>query len=173
MLDQRTMVGTEPAASVSTCRWHRAARLVPWLFQGMAALILAQTLFFKFTYAPETQVIFAERGGYPAAVAVGILELVCVVLLLIPRTAALGAVLSLFVISGAIFTHLTSLGIQVTDPATGEGDGGLLFGLAVLVAVGSVVVLAFRWRQLPGLGRLFPSCGTRNCAATRTAPDAG
>jgi hypothetical protein len=53
------------------------------------------------------------------------------------------------VISGAIFTHLTSLGVQVVDPATGEGDGGLLFALAVLVALGSVVVLAFRWQELP------------------------
>jgi hypothetical protein len=61
------------------------------------------------------------------------------------------------VISGAIFTHLTSLGIQVVDPATGEGDGGLLFGLALVVALGSAVVLGFRWRQLPYLDRLFPS----------------
>ena len=124
-------------------------KLIPWAAQVVVALILAQTLFFKFTYAPETQVIFANRGGRLAATGVGVVELLCVVLLLLPRTAAVGAVLSLLVISGAIFTHLTSLGIQVVDPATGEGDGGLLFGLAVAVAVGSLVVLAFRWRQLP------------------------
>jgi LPXTG-motif cell wall-anchored protein len=64
-------------------------------------------------------------------------------------------VLSLLVIGGALFTHLTSLGIAVTDPATGENDGGLLFGLAVAVAVGSLVLLAVRWRQLPLLpGRI-------------------
>jgi uncharacterized membrane protein YphA (DoxX/SURF4 family) len=129
-------------------------RVIPWAAQVVVALILAQTLFFKFTYAPETQVIFASRGGRPAATAVGIAELLCVILLLVPRTAAIGAALSLLMISGAIFTHLTSLGIQVVDPATGEGDGGLLFGLAVVVAVGSAVVLAFRWRQLPLVGRL-------------------
>ena len=112
----------------------------------------AQTLFFKFTYAPETQVIFGGRGGRPAATAVGLAELLCVILLLVPRTAAIGAALSLFVISGAIFTHLTSLGIQVVDPATGTGDGGLLFGLALTVALGSLVVLFFRWRQLPLVG---------------------
>ena len=133
------------------------AKLIPWAAQVVVALILAQTLFFKFTYAPETQVIFADRGGRTAATAVGLAELLCVILLLVPRTAAIGAALSLLVISGAIFTHLTSLGIQVVDPATGEGDSGLLFGLAVVVALGSAVVLGFRWRQLPYLDRLFPS----------------
>jgi len=131
--------------------------VIPWVAQVVVALILAQTLFFKFTYAPETQVIFASRGGRPAATAVGIAELICVILLLVPRTAAIGAALSLLVISGAIFTHLTSLGIQVVDPATGEGDSGLLFGLALLVALGSAVVLVFRWHQLPFLSRLFAS----------------
>jgi uncharacterized membrane protein YphA (DoxX/SURF4 family) len=125
------------------------SRAIPWAAQVIVALILAQTLFFKFTYAPETQAIFADRGGRPAATAVGVVELLCVLLLLIPRTAAMGAVTSLLVISGAIFTHLTSLGIQVVGPATGEGDGGLLFGLALTVALGALVVLFFRWRQLP------------------------
>src|SRR5262249_14514545 len=125
------------------------AKLIPWAAQVVVALVLAQTLYFKFTYAPETQAIFADRGGRPAATAVGLAELLCVILLLVPRTAAVGAALSLLVISGAIFTHLTSLGIQVVDPATGKGDGGLLFGLALTVALSSLVVLFFRWRQLP------------------------
>ena len=124
---------------------------VSWGAQLGVAAILAQTLYFKFTYAPETQVIFADRGGRLAATLVGLAELLCVVLLLIPRTAAVGAALSLLVIGGALFTHLTSLGIAVKDPATGENDGGLLFGLAITVAVGSLVVLAVRWRQLPFL----------------------
>jgi uncharacterized membrane protein YphA (DoxX/SURF4 family) len=132
-------------------------KVIPWTAQVVVALILAQTLFFKFTYAPETQVIFADRGGRPAATALGVVELLCVILLLVPRTAAIGAALSLVVISGAIFTHLTSLGIQVVDRATGEGDGGLLFGLALLVALGSALVLVFRRQQLPFLRRLFPA----------------
>jgi uncharacterized membrane protein YphA (DoxX/SURF4 family) len=132
-------------------------KFVPWTSQIIVALILAQTLFFKFTYAPETQVIFGNRGGRPAATAVGVVELVCAVLLLIPQTAAIGAGLSLLVISGAIFTHLTSLGLIIVDPATGENDGGLLFGLAIVVAVGSLVVLAYRWRQLPFVGTIIAS----------------
>jgi hypothetical protein len=76
------------------------------------------------------------------------------------------------VIGGAIFTHLTSLGTQVVDPTTGEGDGGLLFGLAVLVAVGSAVVLAFRWRQLPLVGRLSPT-PWRSCNKANSVPFEG
>jgi hypothetical protein len=153
--DQETI--PPPTEAPGTAQTPRAAwiRLIPWAAQVVVALILAQTLFFKFTYASETQVIFADRGGRPAATAVGLVELLCAILLLVPRTAALGAALALLVINGAIFTHVTSLGIQVVDPATGEGDGGLLFGLAVLVAVGSAVVLVFRWRQLGVFGRRF------------------
>src|SRR5262249_59984667 len=102
------------------------AKLIPWAAQVVVALVLAQTLFFKFTYAPETQAIFADRGGRPAATAARLAELLCVILLLVPRTAAVGAALSLLVITGPIFTHLTSLGIQVVDPTTGEGDDSLL-----------------------------------------------
>ena len=145
---------TRPTLRPGRGKWRQR---ISWAAQIMVAVILAQTLFFKFTYAPETQLIFADRGGRPAATLVGVIELVCVILLLRSRTAARGAALSLMVISGAIFTHLTSLGIQITDPTTGEADGGLLFGLAVLVALGSVTVLSFRWRQLPLLNRQFPS----------------
>jgi uncharacterized membrane protein YphA (DoxX/SURF4 family) len=137
------------AACGAICRTGFWTKAIPWTAQIIVAVILAQTLFFKFTYAPETQVIFGERGGRAAATAVGILELICVVLLLIPATAAVGAALSLVVISGAIFTHLTSLGIQIRNPTSGETDGGLLFGLALTVALGSILVLAFRWRELP------------------------
>jgi uncharacterized membrane protein YphA (DoxX/SURF4 family) len=147
MLQQEMAAAPSQAAQ----RW-RVSQVIPWIAQVIMALILAQTLFFKFTYAPETQVIFADRGGRPAATLLGLVELACVVLLLIPRTAAIGAVLSLLVISGAIFTHLTSLGISIpVAPGSEEKDGGLLFALAILVAVGAGVVLAFRRHELPGL----------------------
>lgn len=145
---------SRPAVEVSPSVWSKA---IPWAAQIGVAAILAQTLFFKFTYAPETQVIFGPRGGRPAATAIGCVELICVILLLIPRTAALGALLALGTISGAILTHLTSLGLEVVDPTTGESDGGLLFGLAISVAVGSMVVLVFRWRQLLVVGRSLRS----------------
>jgi len=146
----------------------RAALVVAWVAQVAVAAVLLQTLYFKFTYAPETAYIFEGRGGRPAATLVGTLELVAAVLLLVPRRAALGAALALGLIGGAIFTHLTALGIEVKNPETGEGDGGLLFGLAVAVAVGSLVVLAVRWRDLPVVGRRFaPRPGPEPAASTR------
>lgn len=141
---------SNPSMSLSSPTW---LKVVPWVAQVVVAIILAQTLYFKFTYAPETQVIFADRGGRAAATAVGVVELVCVILLLLPGTAAVGAALSLAVIGGAIFTHLTSLGIQIRDPQSGDSDGGLLFGLALAVAAGSMIVLALRWRELPWVGK--------------------
>jgi hypothetical protein len=133
----------------------RVAIVASWACQLVAAAILAQTLFFKLTYAPETRIIFARLGGRPAATLAAVMELACVVLLLLPRTAILGALLSLGVIAGAIGTHVFVIGVQVVDPATGRGDGGLLFGLAVAVAVLSLVVLALRRQELVALLRRF------------------
>jgi uncharacterized membrane protein YphA (DoxX/SURF4 family) len=140
---------TIPLAAAGLWSKINGTTTLSWIAQVIVAAILAQTLFFKFTYAPETQLIFADRGGRPVATAIGLIELICVVLLLTPRAATWGALLSLAVISGAILTHLTSLGIEIVDPATGQGDRGLLFGLAVSVAIGSLIILAIRWRQLP------------------------
>jgi putative oxidoreductase len=149
MSNEQTMELGQRICPVGGCTWQS---VVSWVAQIAVAAILAQTLYFKFTYAPETQLIFAERGGRLAATTIGVFELLCAILLLVPRTAALGAALSLAVISGAIFTHLTSLGIAVRDPMTGETDGGLLFGLAMTVATGSLVVLWLRWREFPVVG---------------------
>lgn len=141
------------ATAAATLRWAAA---VPWVAQVVVALILLQTLYFKFTYAPETATIFEGRGGRPAATAVGTFELVAAVLLLCGgRWAAGGAVLALGLMAGALFTHLTALGVAVKDPATDESDGGLLFGLALTVAAGALVVLAYRWRELPVVPRLL------------------
>jgi len=133
----------------------RATTVASWACQLIAAAILAQTLFFKFTYAPETRVIFAQLGGRPAATLVGLMELACVVLLLLPRTTIFGALLSLGVIAGALGTHLFVIGIQVVDPASGRGDGGLLFGLALAVAVLATAILALRRQEVAALVRRF------------------
>ena len=125
----------------------RAQNLTSWALQIFVALILFQTLFFKFTAAEESVYIFRTLGIEPwGRIGSGVAELVAVVLLLHPRTAALGAALSLGVISGAIFSHLTKLGIVV------KNDGGLLFGLALAVFVGSAAILFIRRAQLPVVG---------------------
>lgn len=138
-------------------------RILSYILQGIAAVILAQTLFFKFTGAAESRYIFTQLGAEPwGRVASGLIELVASVMLLMPRTAALGALLSLGVMTGAIGSHLTRLGIVVLN------DGGLLFGLAVIVWLSSATILWIRRTQIPILGFLFirhdPSaCSDHGC----------
>ena len=116
-----------------------------WALQVSIAAILLQTLFFKFSGAAESVYIFSKLGVEPVGrYASGIAELVAAGLLLVPDFAPYGALLSLAVITGAIISHLTVLGIEV------RGDGGLLFALAVVVFACSLGVLALRWRELPG-----------------------
>jgi len=135
---------------------------IGWIAQLVAAAILAQTLFFKFTYAPETQWIFGEKLGVgrAGATAAGLAELVCAVLLLFPRTAVFGALASLATMGGAIASHLAILGIEVIDPVTGEGDGGLLFLLALTVSAMALIVIAVRRDELTTLIRRVRSRAT-------------
>lgn len=112
---------------------------LPLVLRLVAALILAQTLFFKFTGAEESVWIFQQLGAEPwGRLGSGVAELVCAVLLLMPRMAWLGALGGLAVITGAIASHLFILGIEV------QGDGGLLFYLAVLVFVCCAITLWLR-----------------------------
>lgn len=157
---EATCRGPAPGAKsdpYADCPVHKYVVIVPWSAQILIAVLLAQTLYFKFTYAPQTRYIFEPLGGRPVATLVGLVELLAVVLILIPRTAALGALLALGVIGGAIMTHLTTLGIVVVDPETGERDGGLLFSMALAVAFAALVVLWYRWTELPLIGRLAKS----------------
>jgi hypothetical protein len=127
----------------------KSQSVVSWVLQVTAAVILLQTLFFKFTGAAESVYIFTTLGAEPwGRIASGVFELVAATLLLIRPTAALGALLSLGVISGAIVSHLAKLG--VTIPAV--GDRGELFALAVVVFVASAAVLVIRRRELPLVG---------------------
>ncbi len=113
--------------------------LFPLALCWIAAIILAQTLYFKFTGAEESVWIFQQLGAEPIGrLGSGVAELICVILLIIPRTAWMGALLGLGVISGAILSHLFLLGIEV------KGDGGLLFYLALVVWVCCAVVL---WKE--------------------------
>jgi hypothetical protein len=117
------------------------------LLQLIVAGILLQTLFFKFTGAPESVYIFSTLGAEPwGRVGSGIVELIASVLLLIPARTTIGATLALGVISGAIVSHLTILGIEV------QGDGGLLFALALIVFVASAAILVLRRAEIPIIG---------------------
>ena len=119
-----------------------------WGARLVAAIILFQTLFFKFTAAPESVYIFTTVGMEPwGRIGVGVMELIAAVLLIVPATAWLGAGLSLGLMVGAIGMHLTKLGIVVAD------DHGQLFAYAVIVAVCSACVLWLNKERVLGLFR--------------------
>ena len=124
-----------------------ALRILSWGCRIVAAIILLQTLFFKFTAAPESVYIFTRVGAEPwGRIGSGVVELIAAVLLLTPRFVWAGALLALGVMAGAILSHLTILGIEV------QGDKGLLFTLAVTVFITSAVALYLHKRQLPIIG---------------------
>ena len=138
--------------------------ILSWACRVVAAIILLQTLFFKFTAAPESVYIFTKLGTFihsylPFAsvgtvevagrIGSGIMELIAAVLLLTPRFVWAGAVLAMAATGGAIVSHLTFLGIEV------QGDKGLLFILAITVFVTSAVALFLHRTQIPAFGKRF------------------
>lgn len=119
-----------------------------WILRIIAAVILLQTLYFKFTAAPESVYIFTKVGAEPyGRIGSGIVELIAAILLLTPRFNWLGSLLALGVMAGAIIGHLTILGIEV------QGDKGLLFGLALTVFVATGINLFLHRADIPIIGR--------------------
>ena len=117
-----------------------------WIVKLVAVIILLQTLFFKFTAAPESVYIFSTLGIEPfGRIGSGIVELVASILILIPRTTILGAILGLGTMLGAIISHLTVLGIEVND------DGGTLFILANVTFICCVILICFNREKIPTL----------------------
>lgn len=119
---------------------------ISWALRIVAAAIMLQTLYFKFTGHPDSVELFDTVGiGDAGRIGTGVVELIAGILLLIPKTVWLGAGLSLGVISGAIMSHLTILGINY------NGDGGGLFALAVVVFLASLGVLWIHRKEIPFL----------------------
>jgi uncharacterized membrane protein YphA (DoxX/SURF4 family) len=117
-----------------------------WVLRLISAYILLQTLRFKFGAEPESVYIFTKVGMEPwGRIGSGIVELIASVLLLIPRTTAFGAALALGTMSGAIFFHLTTLGIEVM------GDHGQLFYMGIAVWVCCAILLVVYRNQILSL----------------------
>lgn len=125
-------------------------KYIYWAARLIAAVIMLQTLYFKFTASPESVYIFTTVGMEPwGRIGVGALEAVASVLLLLTSTAWLGAGLALGLMAGAVGMHFTLLGIEVM------GDGGYLFFLALAVAICSAFVLwVDQQKVLTFLGRM-------------------
>lgn len=108
-----------------------------WVLRILAAVVLLQTLYFKFTAAPESVYIFSTMGMEPGGrLLTGVLELLAALLLLWPRFTAWGALLGSGLMCGALLAHFTVLGIVVMD------DGGLLFFYACMVLSACTALLA-------------------------------
>jgi len=114
-----------------------------WVLRLLAAVILLQTLYFKFSAAPESIYIFSKLGMEPwGRIGTGILELIAGILLLIPGTTVFGALLAIGLMTGAIFFHLTKLGISV------QNDGGQLFIYALFVFVSCIALVIIHRNDL-------------------------
>jgi putative oxidoreductase len=119
-------------------------RIIDWLFRIAIAVILLQTLYFKFSGHPESVTLFSKLGVEPwGRIGTGVIELIAGILILIPATALIGAALSLGLMAGAIASHLFVIGIE------SDNDGGQLFMLAIIVLALSLVVLAIRRKEIP------------------------
>ncbi len=115
-----------------------------WLLSILAAFLLLQTLFYKFSGSDESIYIFTQVGMEPwGRYGAGVVELIAGLLLLWGKYRVYGAILSIGVISGALFFHLTSLGIEVMN------DDGLLFYYAVTVLICSLILLLMKKNDLP------------------------
>ena len=116
------------------------------------AVILIQTLRFKFTDHPDSAYIFETLGLEPyGRITVGILELIAGILILIPRTIWIGALMTVVILSGAVFHHLTDLGIEI------NGDGGKLFYMAIVTLILSLFILWDEREQIPVIGQKLKS----------------
>lgn len=123
--------------------------LFSWLLRIVVAVILVQTLYFKFTGAPESIYIFETLGMEPyGRIGSGMVELLASILILIPRTTLLGSLLGLGVIIGAIVSHLFVLGIEV------QNDGGTLFMLALITFLCCSILVYQNRNKIPNLLKL-------------------
>jgi uncharacterized membrane protein YphA (DoxX/SURF4 family) len=125
-------------------------KILPWIARIVAAVIMLQTLFFKFTGAEESKYIFSRLHAEPwGRIGSGVIELLASILILIPATTGYGALLGLGVMTGAILSHLTVLGIDV------QNDGGLLFLYAILVFFSCLYLVWVYRKRLPVFNKLF------------------
>ena len=128
-------------------QYSKLEKAISLICRGVAAVILLQTLFFKFTAAPESVYIFTKIGLEPwGRIGSGVVELIAAILLFVPRFHWLGAAIAIGVLAGAIVSHLTVLGIIVMD------DSGLLFSLALITVACCAVVLLLERRTIPLVG---------------------
>jgi hypothetical protein len=119
------------------------SNVLSWILRILVAVILVQTLYYKFTAHPDSVYIFSKLGAEPyGRIGLGIVELITSCLILIPRTKIIGIVLSFGIMCGAILAHLLVIGVQI------KGDGGGLLTLAAIVFVSCAILLILHRKEI-------------------------
>lgn len=122
--------------------------IITWILRLLAAVIMLQTLYFKFSASAESVYIFSTLNMEPwGRIGTGIFELIASCLILYPRTTGIGALLGMGLMGGAIFFHLTKLGFEVMN------DGGQLFIYALLVFISCLVLVIIYRKNLIALSK--------------------
>ena len=116
---------------------------ISWTLRIIVAVILLQTLYFKFTAHPDSVHIFSALGVEPwGRIGLGIVELITALLIVLPKSKIIGMATSLVIILGAVFSHILILGINVSN------DGGTLFSLAIIVLIATTIFLIMHKNEL-------------------------
>jgi uncharacterized membrane protein YphA (DoxX/SURF4 family) len=122
----------------------KTTKTITLMAQGLAILIMGQTLFFKFSGAEESKYIFTTLGMEPEGrILIGVFELIACVLLFIPAYVWAGALLGTGLMIGALFFHITKLGFEIMN------DGGELVYFAIAALVSCLLILFMRRDQIP------------------------
>jgi len=127
-------------------------KYIPFILKLVAAIIMLQTLFFKFSGAQESIDLFTKVAGENEAamrIGTGVIELIASILLFVPNRTWLGALLAAGTMAGAVMSHLTILGIEH------DGDGGALFISAIVTLVASGILLILNRKDIPIVGKKF------------------
>ncbi len=123
----------------------KISQLFIWILRLIAAVIMISTLYFKFTAHPQSVQLFTQLGMEPwGRIGTGIFELIASILILFPRTTGLGAGLGMGLMGGALFFHLTKLGVKF------DGDYGLFTEALVAFVCCAVLLIVYR-NQVLGL----------------------
>jgi uncharacterized membrane protein YphA (DoxX/SURF4 family) len=120
-------------------------KVISWILRIVSAAIMLQTLYYKFSGSQESVELFTLLGMEPwGRIGTGVMELIASILLIIPRTKTIGAVLGLGLMAGAIFFHITKVGIN-------EGGTPLLFIYAIVVFISCVILLVIHFKEFKNL----------------------
>ncbi len=124
-------------SDIKTKPYTMKNKIIYWVIRIVPAVILLQTLFFKFTGSAEAVYIFTTLGVEPyGRILLGVVELITATLILIPSTSFKGAILGIGLMIGAIFSHVFVLGINV------QNDGGKLFALALITLIFCIIIVS-------------------------------